>query len=156
MTDSTVVYVVDDDASVRRALTRLIKSVNLHARVFDSAQDFLDSARMDEPSCLILDVRMPGLSGLDLQKLLRDSDLDMPVVFITGHGNVPMSVRAMKNGASDFLEKPFDDQDLLDAVHKALDDSAVAWAQRCELEELQKRVDLLTPREYEVFCHVVS
>src|SRR6201997_384289 len=119
-TDQPIVFVIDDDASVRQALARLFQSVQLRAEVFASPQEFLQSARPDVPSCLVLDVRLPGLSGLDFQAELMKADVRIPIVFISGHGDIPMTVRAMKAGAVDFLPKPFRDQDLLDAVTAAI------------------------------------
>ncbi len=155
MTDSTV-FIVDDDALVRRSLERLILSVGLRVKSFSSASDFLDSQRPDGPACIVLDIRMPGLSGLDLQQDLSAAGLDMPVVFVTGHGTVPMSVRAMKAGAVDFLQKPVDDQVLLDAVQRAIDQDRQAREEQAGLQELEQRLDSLTPREREVFALVVS
>jgi RNA polymerase sigma factor (sigma-70 family) len=155
MTDSTV-FVVDDDALVRRSLERLILSVGLRVKTFSTAQEFLECKRPEGPACVVLDVRMPGLSGLDLQEKLSATGLDMPVIFVTGHGTVPMSVRAMKAGAIDFLQKPFDDQILLDAIQRAIDKDRQATEERAGLHELERRLDSLTPREREVFALVVS
>jgi RNA polymerase sigma factor (sigma-70 family) len=152
----SLVFIVDDDAAVRRSVERLIRSVGLRAESFASAQEFLRREPPQGPACVVLDVRMPGLSGLDLQQKLADADLAMPVIFMTGHGTVPMSVRAMKAGAVDFLQKPFDDQVLLDAVHQALDRDARAKQERVQLDEIRQRVETLTPREREVFALVVS
>ena len=121
-----IVFVVDDDAAMRRSLDNLVRSVGLKVEVFASAQAFLRRERPVEPACLVLDVRLPGPSGLELQKRMADSGLDIPIIFVTGHGDVPMSVRAMKSGAVEFLTKPFRDQDLLDAIHQALDRDRVA------------------------------
>jgi len=151
-----IVFVVDDDAAVRRALERLIKSVGLAVETFASAQDFLQRDPPDGPACVVTDVRMPGLSGLDLQKELADADLSMPIVFMTGHGTVPMSVRAMKAGAIDFLQKPVDEQVLLDAIHQALEKGSREQQALAEQAEIQERIELLTAREREVFEHVVS
>jgi FixJ family two-component response regulator len=151
-----VVFVVDDDASVREALGSLIRSAGLPVQTFASAPEFLASPRPDVPSCLVLDVRLPGLSGLDLQKRLAEVDLAIPIVFITGHGDVPTSVRAMKAGAVEFLTKPFTDQDLLDAVHQAMERDRVARRKHAEIAELQGRYESLTPREREVMERVVS
>lgn len=152
---SPIVFIVDDDASVRRALERLIRSAGFDAESFPSAQEFLCRARHDRPACVVLDVQMPGLTGLELQEQLGGAGLYMPIVFITGHGSVPVSVRAMKAGALDFLEKPFDEQDLLDTVRRAIDhDSAVRLAQ-AEVSEIQQRIDSMTPREREVFARVI-
>jgi RNA polymerase sigma factor (sigma-70 family) len=155
MTEPTV-FVVDDDALVRRSLERLVLSVGLQVRTFSTAQEFLESERPEGPACVVLDVRMPGLSGLDLQEKLSATGLDMPVIFVTGHGTVPMSVRAMKAGAIDFLQKPFDDQILLDAIQRAIDKDRKATEQRAGLRKLERRLDSLTPREREVFALVVK
>jgi FixJ family two-component response regulator len=155
-TPEAVVYVVDDDASVREALESLMRSIGLRVEVFASAQDFLNRARADAPACVVLDVRMPGLSGLDCQRRLAEAGLYLPIIFMTGHGDVPTSVRAMKAGAIDFLIKPFRDQDLLDAVQQA-----IAWdRQRREIEQdtkaLKERFATLTTREQEVMSWVVT
>ena len=154
--DEPVVYVVDDDPSVRRALSRLLHSVGLEALTFPSAQAFLAFTPSDRPACLVLDVRLPGPSGLDLQSALSQADRQVPIVFITGHGTVPTSVRAMKGGAVDFLQKPFNDQELLDSVQRALRRSGVERAGRAERAELERRVESLTPREREVLTLVVA
>ena len=150
-----IVFVVDDDAAVRRALERLIKSVGLDVETFASAQEFLQRDPPDRPACVVTDIRMPGLSGLDLQKELADADLSMPIVFMTGHGTVPMSVRAMKAGAVDFLQKPVDEQVLLDAIHQALERSSREQQASAQHAEIQERIELLTAREREVFELVV-
>lgn len=150
------VFVVDDDTSVRKALERLFKSVGLIAETFGSAEEFLARGTQSAAGCLVLDVRMSGLSGLELQEELEAIGGDMPIVFITGHGNVPMSVKAMKGGAIDFIEKPFDDQVLLDAVHRAIERDRSMRLERAEIAEIQKHVESLTPREREVFAQVVS
>ncbi len=150
------VFVIDDDESIREALQSLIRSVGLNVETFAAAQDFLHGPRPDMPSCLILDVRMPGLSGLDLQRELAQANIHIPIIFITGHGDIPMSVRAMKAGAVEFLTKPFRDQDLLDAIHQALDRDRLARDQQAESAELRERSHLLTPRESEVFTLVVK
>ncbi len=150
------VFVVDDDPLIRDALEQLIKSVGLKACAFSSAQEFLEKDLPDEPCCLILDIRMPGLSGLDLQDELAKKDLTIPVIFITGHGTVPMSVRAMKAGAVDFLQKPFEDQELLDALHKAIEKSRQIRMEQAELREIKRRVESLTPREHEVLVLVTA
>lgn len=154
--DEAVVYVVDDDASVRRALSRLIHSVGLEVMTFPSAHAFLAFAAPDRPACLVLDVRLPGPSGLDLQAALTQANRSVPIVFITGHGNVPTSVRAMKGGAVDFLQKPFNDQELLDCVQRALRRSGEERAEKAERKELERRVGALTPREREVLMLVVA
>jgi FixJ family two-component response regulator len=151
-----VVFVVDDDDSMRRALERLFYSMQLRVEVFASAQDFLRGERPDAPSCLVLDVRLPGLSGLDFQAELAKADIRIPIVFITGHGDIPMSVRAMKAGAVDFLAKPFRDQDLLDAVAAAIqrDQERRDWEQA--IADLRSRFERLTPREREIMTLVAS
>ena len=145
-----VVFVVDDDPAVREALCSLIRSVGLNAEAFASAQDFLNSPRPDAAACLVLDVRMPGLSGLDLQRELAGSGERIPIIFITGHGDIPMSVRAMKAGAAEFLPKPFRDQDLLDAIGQALERDEAARKERAAFAEIRGRYDKLTAREREV------
>lgn len=152
----TQVYVVEDDPSMRNALKNLLKSVGLHAKLFASAQEFLSAEKQDIASCLILDVRLPGISGLDLQRELNRSNNHIPIIFITAHGDIPMSVRAMKAGAVEFLTKPFRDQDLLDAIHVAL---ARDWARRQqqgELAEFRRRYESLTPRQRELLSLVIS
>jgi FixJ family two-component response regulator len=152
----SIVYVVDDDFSVREAIKSLIRSVGLRVETFGTAQEFLKSARPDAPGCVVLDVRLPGLSGLDLQRELAANGINLPVIFITGHGDIPMSVRAMKAGALEFLTKPFRDQDLLDAIQQALERDRGARQQRLETAELRERFDSLTAREREVMGLVVS
>ncbi len=149
-------FVVDDDASVRGALARLLHSAGYQTETFASAEGFLAQSRFDAPGCIILDVRMPGLNGLELQQALAAADRQLPIVFITGHGDVPMSVRAMKAGAEDFLPKPFDDEELLKAVAQALNKSQREQNERTEVDEIRKRLSSLTPREREVLCHVVA
>jgi FixJ family two-component response regulator len=151
-----MVFVVDDDAPMRQSLENLIRSVGLRVELFASAQEFLRRKRLDLPSCLVLDVRLPGLSGLDLQRRTGDAGIEIPIVFITGHGDIPMSVRAMKAGAVEFLTKPFRDQDLLDAIQLALERDRKARHQRAALDELRSRFDSLTSREREVMKHVVA
>ena len=151
-----VVFVVDDDAPMRESLKNLLRSVGLRVELFASAQEFLRSKRPELPSCLVLDVRLPGLSGLDLQRRAADVGIEIPIVFITGHGDIPMSVRAMKAGAVEFLTKPFRDQDLLDAIQQALERDGKARDQRAVLEELRKRFASLTSREREVMEGVVA
>jgi FixJ family two-component response regulator len=151
-----MVFVVDDDVGTRESLKNLIRSVGLRVEAFASAQDFLRSTRPDVPGCLVLDVRLPGLSGLDLQKRMAEVELEIPIVFITGHGDIPMSVRAMKAGAVEFLTKPFRDQELLDAVQQALERDRNAREQRTEVQALHSRYRLLTPREREVMALVVT
>ena len=157
MTESeALVFVVDDDVSVRKALARLIRSVGLNVETFASAREFLARGPHDGSACLILDVRMPGLSGLDLQKELAASDSTLSVIFITGHATIPMSVQAMRAGAVEFLEKPFEDQALIDAVHEALQKDKQARQKKAELREIHERVNSLTPRERAVFALVVT
>src|SRR6266850_6044674 len=150
------VFVVEDDPSMRNALKNLLRSVGLESRQFASAQEFLEADRPDGPRCLILDVRLPGLSGLDLQKDLARAGIEIPIIFITAHGDIPMSVRAMKAGAVEFVTKPFRDEDLLDAIHAALERDREALAQRMETAELRQRFGSLTPREREVMASVVK
>ncbi|HKE87320.1 MAG TPA: response regulator [Vicinamibacterales bacterium] len=149
-------FVVDDDASTRDALALLMRSVHLPVQEYASAADFLSAKRPDLPSCLILDVRMPGLSGLELQQQLTAAGVDIPVIFLTGHADVRMSVRAMKAGAAEFLTKPVGDQELIDAVHQALAVSRQARSSRAEVADLQRRFSSLTPREKEVLQRVIG
>jgi FixJ family two-component response regulator len=151
-----IVFVVDDDESVRNSLRRLLTSVGLAVEVFPSAQAFLDRARADAPGCLLLDVQLPGLSGLDLQTELANADTPLPIVFLTGHGDIPMSVKAMKAGAVEFLTKPFRERDLVDAIRSAIDRDRAARLERLELAELRHRYDSLTPREREVMARIVA
>ena len=151
-----MIFVVDDDASMRDALQRLLRSVGLQVTTFASAREFLQHRGADVPGCLVLDVRLPGLSGLDLQRELAAAQLDLPIIFMTGYGDIPMTVQAMKAGAMEFLTKPFRDQDLLDAIQHALERDRVARAQRLEMAELRGRFDTLTPRERDVFGLVVT
>ena len=151
-----IVFVVDDDVSVREALEGLIRSAGLRVETFRSAQEFLARERPDLPSCLVLDVRLPGLSGLDLQKRLAEANLEIPIIFITGHGNVPAAVQAMKAGALEFLTKPFTDRDLLDAIEQAIKRDRAARRHQAEMSELRGRHESLTPREREVMELVVS
>jgi FixJ family two-component response regulator len=150
------VFVVDDDDLVRAAIQGMLKSVGLRSETFGTAQEFLRSKRPDGPSCLVLDVRLPGVNGLDFQRQLVDEGIRIPVIFITGHGDIPMTVKAMKSGAVEFLTKPFRDQDLLDAINQALDRDREMRLQQSELGELRKRHELLTAREREVMGLVVS
>ena len=152
----SIVYVIDDDRSVREAIESLIRSVGMTVKTFASAQEFKAIARPNVPSCLVLDVRMPGLSGLDLQRELVDGGMRIPVIFITGHGDIPMSVRAMKAGAVEFLTKPFRDQDLLDAISEAIESDRAERLQLAEIAELRRRFEQLTPREREVMDLVVK
>jgi FixJ family two-component response regulator len=151
-----IVFVIDDDRMIRDGLHSLIKSVGLRVETFASAQAFLEAKRPDAPACLVLDVRMPGLSGLDLQLKLRDGGIPIPIIFITGHGDIPMSVRAMKEGAHEFLTKPVRGQDLLDAVQKALTSDRALRQERQEANEIRARFESLTPREKEVLELVVA
>ena len=150
------VFVIDDDALVRAAIQGMLKSVGLHSETFGTAQEFLQSKRPDVPSCLVLDVRLPGVNGLDFQRQLADAGVRIPIIFITGHGDIPMTVKAMKSGAVEFLTKPFRDQDLLDAIHQALERDRVTRQQQSEVAELRKRYESLTTREREVMGLVVS
>lgn len=151
-----IVFVIDDDALIRDGIHSLIKTIGLRAQTFASAQDFMLAKRPDAPSCLILDVRMPGLNGLDLQSELNAASIHIPIIFITGHGDIPMSVRAMKEGAMEFLTKPVRGQDLLDAVQKAVARDRELRKDRVERAEIRKRFDSLTPRETEVLNLVVA
>jgi FixJ family two-component response regulator len=154
--DDPVVFVVDDDRSIRESLRRLLTSVGLTVEVFPSAQAFLSSPRRHVPGCLVLDVRLPGLSGLDLQRELASTDAPLPIIFLTGHGDIPMSVRAMKAGAVEFLTKPFREQDLLDAIRNAIDRDRAARTERQELADLRRRYTSLTPRERDVLAGIVA
>jgi FixJ family two-component response regulator len=151
-----IVFVVDDDPIVCASIKRLIRSLGLDVQTFSSAQDFLDATRADAPGCLVLDVRLPDLSGLDLQQELARANVDLPIIFVTGHADIPMSVRAMKAGAVEFLTKPFREQDLLDAIQHGIAQHRAARERRAAISELQQRLDSLTPREQEVFFLVVS
>jgi FixJ family two-component response regulator len=155
-TADVTVFVVDDDVSVRKSVARLIESVGLKVETFASAREYLKQDPCEGPACLVLDVRMPEMSGLDLQDELTSAGLSMPIIFITGHGNVPMSVKAVKAGAVDFIEKPFDDQTLLDAINEAIKRDRKSKLDQAEINEIQKRVDSLTKREKEVFALVVQ
>src|SRR5712692_7676263 len=154
--DTPTVFVVDDDAGVRASIQGLLKSVKLRCESFGSAEEFLRSKRSDGPSCLVLDVSLPGVNGLDFQRQLADASIQIPIIFVTGHGDIPMSVKAMKSGALEFLTKPFQDQDLLDAIRQALDRDRVTRQQQSNLAGLQKRYGALTAREREVMGLVVS
>jgi FixJ family two-component response regulator len=151
-----IVFVVDDDPSVRRAIKRLVGSVGLQVELFGSAQEFMGSKHPDAPSCLVLDIRLPGISGLDFQPELAEAGIRIPIIFITAHGDIPMTVRAMKAGAVEFLTKPFRDQDLLDAIQVALDRDRTRRQQELEIAALRERFESLTPREREIFPLVVS
>jgi FixJ family two-component response regulator len=150
------VFVVDDDAGMRASIAGLLKSAGLRSESFAAAEDFLRSNRPDVPSCLVLDVSLPGINGLDFQHKLADAGIQIPIIFITGHGDIPMTVKAMKSGAVEFLTKPFDDEDLLNAVQQALDRDRVRRQQQSALAELRKHYDSLTAREREVMSLVVS
>jgi FixJ family two-component response regulator len=154
--EAPIVFAVDDDASMREALSRLFRSMGMRAQIFASAQEFLMFKRPDVPACLVLDVRLPGLSGLDLQHELVASGPAIPIIFITGHGDIPMSVQAMKAGAVDFLTKPFRDQALLDAIRQALQRDCANRKHQAEIDEQRARYDLLTQREREVLALVVT
>ena len=156
MTDAASVFVVDDDPSVRRAIKRLVGSVGLQVELFGSAQEFLQATRPDVPGCLVLDIRLPGISGLDLQRELAQADIRIPIVFITAHGDIPMTVRAMKAGAVEFLTKPFRDQDLLDAIQLGLERDRDRRRQEADVAKLRESFESLTPREREVLPLVVS
>jgi len=151
MTNSAMVYVVDDDPSVRVALQRLVRSLGYEVKTFESAEDFLDMGPTVEPSCLVLDIRMPGLDGLELQERLAEIENDIPIIFITGNGTIQDGVRAIKNGAVDLLEKPFNKHDLSNSISASIEKSVSSRHDRDELNELLDRVSILTPREYEVF-----
>src|SRR5436305_8149477 len=151
-----VVFVVDDDPSVRRAIQRLVESIGLQVELFASAQEFLRSKRPDAPSCLVLDIRLPGISGLDFQRQLAEANIHIPIIFITAHGDIPMSVRAMKAGAVEFLAKPFHDQDLLDAIEAALERDRARRADEKLVGEIQERFATLTERERQVMRLVVA
>jgi FixJ family two-component response regulator len=152
---AATVFVIDDDASIRAAIQGLLKSVGLRSETFGTGHEFLRSKRPDTPSCLILDVRLPGMNGLDFQRQLADAGIHIPVIFITGHGDIPMTVKAMKSGAVEFLTKPFRDQDLLDAIHHALDRDRASRQQQSDVAELRKCYESLTSREREVMGLVV-
>jgi FixJ family two-component response regulator len=151
-----IVFVVDDDPLIRDGLRSLIKSVGLHVETFGSSREFMQRRPSDAPGCLVLDVRLPGLSGLDLQRELNESNFQIPIIFMTGHGDIPMSVRAMKNGAQEFLTKPVRGQDLLDAVQQAIARDRAARRERAKIADLRRRFDSLTPREREVLDLIVS
>lgn len=152
----SIVFVIDDDAAIRDALSSLIRSVGLRVELFASTRDFLPRKRPDVPACLILDVRLPGTSGLEFQRQLAEANIHIPIIFLTGHGDIPMSVRAMKAGAVEFLTKPFRDQDLLDAIQVALERDRIRHQREAEMATLRGRFESLTPREREVLPLVVS
>ncbi len=155
-TTAPTVFVIDDDALVRAAIQGMLKSVGLRSETFGTPQEFLRCKRPDGPSCLVLDVRLPGVNGLDFQRELAEAGVRIPIIFITGHGDIPMSVKAMKSGAVEFLTKPFRDQDLLDAIHQALDRDRAAREEQSKLAGLRKRYESLTARERQVMRLVVS
>ena len=156
MSESTVVYVVDDDPSIRKSMRRLIGSIGYGVETFERADDFLDLEYTNDASCLVLDMQMPGLSGLELQDRLREIRETMPIIFVTGHASVASTVHAMKAGAVELLEKPFDDKALIDAIHSSIEKSKAKTKECRELEELRRREKRLTPREREVFELVVT
>jgi FixJ family two-component response regulator len=156
MSADPIVFVVDDDASVRESVQRLISSVKLRVQTFGSTHEFLVSKRPDAPACLVLDVRLPDASGLELQRDLAEAGVQIPIIFITGHADVPMTVQAMKAGAVEFLTKPFRGQELLDAIQQAISKDRVAWNQRAQMAELRSRYDTLTAREKEVMKLVAA
>ena len=154
--EQSVIFVIDDDPSMRDALEDLLRSIDLDVRVFKSTQEFLASGRPDVPGCLVLDVRIPGQGGLDLQRALAASGIDLPIVFITGHGDIPMAVQAIKAGAIDFLTKPFRDQELLDAIQAGVEQDRARRRDAGLMAELRKRLDTLTPRERQIMALVAS
>ena len=154
--EASVVFVVDDDPSVRRAIKRLVESVGLRVQLFGSAEEFMHREQVDSPNCLVLDIRLPGMSGLDFQRELAVAGVHIPIIFITAHGDIPMTVRAMKAGAVEFLTKPFRDQDLLDAIQQGLERDRTSRAREAEAERLRERFESLTPGERKVLPLVVS
>jgi FixJ family two-component response regulator len=156
MPDTPMVFIVDDDNRMRAAMQRLLKTVGLHAESFATPQEFLLHTLPQVPSCLVLDVRLPGMSGLEVQQKLNEAGVHLPIIFITSHGDIPMTVKAMKSGAVEFLTKPFRDQDLIDAIHQALKSSAEAQRQQNEISLLKDRYEKLTGREREVMRLMVS
>lgn len=154
--DTSTVFIVDDDPSVRTSIEGLLKSANLHSESFGTAEEFLRSKRPDGPSCLVLDVNLPGVNGLDFQRQLADAGIQIPIIFVTGHGDIPMTVKAMKSGAVEFLTKPFEDQDLLDAIHQALERDRLRRRQQSDFAGLRKCYETLSAREREVMGMVVS
>ena len=154
--EAATVFIIDDDAGMRESIQDLVESVGLHAESYANAQEFLSRERSRGPSCLVLDVRLPGISGLDLQQELRRAGVRIPIIFITGHADIPMTVKAMKSGAVEFLTKPFRDQDLLDVIQRALDRDSVAHEKQRQLAELKERYAALSAREREVMSLVVS
>jgi len=154
--DAPTVFIVDDDVNVRASIEGLLKSVSLRCASFGTAEEFLRSKQPDGPSCLVLDVSLPGVSGLDFQRQLSDAGMQIPIIFVTGHGDIPMTVKAMKSGAVEFLTKPFLDQDLLDAIHQALDRDRATRRQQTDSTELRKCYETLSERERQVLGLVVS
>ena len=151
-----MVLIVDDDPLIRDSLQQLVRSVGLAAETFSSAREFLQNGPPDRPGCLVLDIRMPGLSGLDLQDELAKRGIVIPIIFITGHGTVPLSVRAMKAGAVDFLQKPFEDQQLLDAIHHAIEQNRQIRQELSEISEIERRIESLTVREKQILDRIVA
>jgi FixJ family two-component response regulator len=154
--DQPTVLIIDDDSRMRAAMQRLLKTVGLHSESFVTPQDFLQHKLPDGPSCLVLDVRLPGMSGLDLQSKLNEAGVEIPIIFITGHGDIPMTVKAMKSGAVEFLTKPFRDQDLIDAIQQALKSNVETRQEQNEIAQLKERYAKLTAREREVMRLLVS
>jgi FixJ family two-component response regulator len=155
-TDQPVVYVIDDDASVRESIADLLHSIGLEVESFGSTQEFLQSTRQDAPSCIVLDIRLPGSSGLEFQRVLNEVNIQSPIIFISGHGDIPMSVRAMKSGAIEFLTKPLREQDLLDAIQTGIELDRARRQEAKVVLELRKRLDSLTAREREIFALVIT
>ena len=150
------VFVIDDDASIRKSLSRLLRSAGYQVEAFPSAEQFLLREHFDGAGCIVLDIQMPGLSGMDLQEELSKADYHMPIIFITGHGDIPTSVQAMKKGAVEFLTKPFDDKELLGAVESAIQKDRKARTEYHEVQDIRRRIELLTAREYEIFRYVIT
>ena len=150
------VFIIDDDASVRKSLSRLLDSLGFTAETFASAEEFLKRERYEGIGCLVLDVRMPGLGGMDLQEELNNADYTLPIIFITGHGDIPMSVKAMKKGAVDFLPKPFDEKELMDALKRAIERDKAAKADRATTRGILEHIGQLTPREYEILRYLIT
>jgi FixJ family two-component response regulator len=155
-TGAPTVFVIDDDASIRESIQGLLKSANLRSESFAAAEEFLSSEPPEGPSCLVLDISLPGISGLEFQRQLADAGLQIPIIFITGHGDIPMTVKAMRSGAVEFLTKPFLDQELLDAIHQALERDRITRREHAKILELRKRYETLTARQREVMGLVVS
>jgi FixJ family two-component response regulator len=150
------IFIIDDDASIRKSLSRLLRSAGYQAETFPSAEEFLRREHFDGVGCIVLDVQMPGLSGMDLQEELSKADYHMPIIFITGHGDIPMSVQAMKKGAVDFLTKPFDDKELLRAVKNATEKDGQGRTEYHEVQDIRRRIESLTAREHEIFRYVIT